>query len=94
MLACRFPKKKRTQHQYIFYFQLSKGLQVFPDHYDCLVYRGKMYLRQHQPHLALIDFDKAIKFNEKKGFAYIGKGTALKELGKADEAIKTFTNGL
>ena len=53
-----------------------------------------MYLKQHSPSLALLDFDKAIKFNEKKGFAYIGKGTSLKQLGKVDEAIKAFSKGL
>lgn len=66
----------------------------FPDYYDCLVYRGKMYLKAQNYESSIQDFARAIELNPKKGFAYLGKGTAEKELGKIDEAIKTLTLGL
>ena len=43
---------------------------------------------------AIKDFAKAINSNPKKGFAYLGKGTAEKELGMLEEAIETFTVGM
>lgn len=55
--------------------QLDKGLQVYPDYYDCLVYRGKLHLKKESYFHALRDFTQAIELNPSKGFAYVGKGT-------------------
>lgn len=41
-----------------------------------------MYLRGENFECARKDFMKAIEINGKKGFAYLGKGTAEKELGQ------------
>ena len=40
-----------------------------------------MYLKGHNYECAIKDFSKAILINPKKGFAYLGKGTAEKEFG-------------
>lgn len=64
--------------------QLSKGLELYPDYYDCLVYRGKLQLKKENYYHALKDFTEAIKINRSKGFAYIGKGMCEKELGHFD----------
>lgn len=53
-----------------------------------------MYLKAQRFSDSVEDFTRAIALNPKKGFAYLGKGTALKELGKYEEAIKTFSAGL
>lgn len=53
-----------------------------------------MYLKNHNYECAIKDFAKAIKFNPKKGFAYLGKGTAERELQMFPEAVETLTHGL
>ena len=60
---------------------LNKGLELYPDYYDCLVYRGKLYLKKESYYHALKDFTEAIRINKAKGFAYIGKGMCQKEIG-------------
>lgn len=72
---------------------LNKGLEVHPDYYDCLVYRGKLHLKKENYYHALKDFSEAIKLNKNKGFAYVGKGVCEKELGHLEEAIETLTAG-
>ena len=49
-------------------------MEIFPDYYDCLVYRGKLHLKKDNYYHALKDFTAAINVNKSKGFAYIGKG--------------------
>ena len=68
-------------------------MELFPDYYDCLVYRGKLNLKKENYYHALKDFTEAITLNSAKGFAYIGKGVCEKELGHLDEAIDTLTIG-
>ena len=53
---------------------LTKGLNLYPDYYDCLVYRGKLQLKKDNYYHALKDFTKAIEINQEKGLAYLGKG--------------------
>jgi tetratricopeptide (TPR) repeat protein len=68
-------------------------LELYPEYYDCLVYRGKLQLKKENYYHALKDFSEAIKINRSKGFAYIGKGMCEKELGHLEEAIETLTTG-
>jgi tetratricopeptide (TPR) repeat protein len=60
----------------IYLLQLTKALEYFPDYYDCLAYRGKMFLKIENYEHAIDDFKKAMQINQNKGFAYLGKGTA------------------
>ena len=53
---------------------LDRGLEIFKDYYDCLVYRGKLHLKKESYYHALKDFTMAIGINPSKGFAYVGKG--------------------
>ena len=53
-----------------------------------------MYLKGNNYECAIKDFAKAIKFNPKKGFAYLGKGTAEKQLLMYPEAIESFSQGI
>ena len=53
-----------------------------------------MYLKGQNHENSIKDFSRAIELNPKKGFAYLGKGTSEKQLGKTDEAIQTLTLGL
>lgn len=53
---------------------LSRGLELYPEYYDCLVYRGKLHLKKDNYYHALKDFTEAIRVNKNKGFAYVGKG--------------------
>ena len=53
---------------------LNKGLVLYPEYYDCLVYRGKLHLKKENYFHALKDFTAAIQLNKAKGFAYLGKG--------------------
>lgn len=69
-------------------------MELFPDYYDLVVYRGKMYLKQGQYEESLRDFEKAIAQNGSKGFAYLGKGTCEVNLGLRQKAIVSFSLGL
>lgn len=73
---------------------LNKGLEIYPDYYDCLVYRGKLHLKKDNFYHALKDFSEAININSAKGFAYIGKGMCQKELGHLEEAVETLSKGV
>ena len=53
---------------------LNKGIVLYPEYYDCLVYRGKLHLKKENYFHALKDFTAAIELNKAKGFAYLGKG--------------------
>lgn len=61
---------------------LTRGLVHFPDYFDSLVYRGKLFLKKNLPDKALDDFDRAADLHPEKGFPWIGKADALKGLGK------------
>lgn len=43
---------------------------------------------------AIKDFEKAIKLNNLKGYSYVGKGNAQKQLGMIKQAIQTYSEGL
>jgi lipoprotein NlpI len=44
--------------------------------------------------LAIIDFDRALRFAPEMAWAYQGRGTALMQSGKMEKAIPDFTRAL
>lgn len=74
--------------------QLSRCLTVFPDDYDCLTYRGKLYLRMQEYRKAADDFNRCIELLPSKGVPYIGKADCLRSMDKIQEAIETLSKAL
>lgn len=69
-------------------------MEQFPDYFDCLVYRGKLYLKVDQPEKSLDDFKMASSIFPEKGFPWIGKAEALRNLGKVKEGIEALNEAL
>jgi tetratricopeptide (TPR) repeat protein len=67
--------------------QLSRGLTVFPEDYECLIYRGKLYIKMEDYEKAIENLSEAIRLTPSKGFSYIGKADCLKSFRRLDEAI-------
>ena len=57
--------------------------------------RGILYLREHAPHKALSDFDKAIELSAKENpELYVKRAHALGEMGQPEEALAEYKRAL
>ena len=57
---------------------LEKALKIFPDFYEALIYKGKLFLKQKKYRSAIEEFEYAINVDPTKLSAYIGLGDAFR----------------
>ncbi|KAL0230295.1 hypothetical protein PCE1_003856 [Barthelona sp. PCE] len=74
--------------------QYTKGLEFAADHHVLLGNRGMCYLRLQQYEHCVADSSKAIRIKPDYVKPYDRKGKALKALGKFEEALAVYEEGL
>lgn len=74
---------------------ITKAIELDPKRSDAYYKRGLYYLLEFdQPERALKDFDRAITLGEGSALIYNDRGTALKKLGRFQEAAESYSTAL
>lgn len=73
---------------------LSAAIRAKPDFADALNARALIYVDQQDYNSAWSDYNDAIKINPKSSEVYFNLGTLYARQGKAEEAIKAFTQSI
>jgi tetratricopeptide (TPR) repeat protein len=69
--------------------ELAKALEIYPDYAPALTLRGVISLDAAHPEAAVNDFDHAIKSDPDYPLAYTAMSSALNQLHKFDDALRS-----
>ena len=73
---------------------LTRSLEVRPEHGKSLQLRGRAYLENRRPNLAKLDFEKSIKYSGKQVAAYTGRAQSLAQMEEYEHALIWVTKSL